>query len=58
MAKALVVEPWWGMWMSSIVLFPVGIFITYKAATDSKLFDREAYGKLLERLKLKKKKGS
>lgn len=55
MAKTGVVEPWWGMWMSSIVLFPVGLFITYKAATDSKIFDREAYSRFLKRLRLKKK---
>ena len=56
MAKTSVVEPWWGMWMSSIVLFPLGIFITYKAVTDSKVFDREAYGKFFKKFLPKKKK--
>jgi lipopolysaccharide export system permease protein len=34
-----------GMWISSIVLFPVGVFLTYKATTDSRLFDIDAYKK-------------
>src|ERR1035441_96407 len=32
-----------GMWIASIVLFPVGVFLTYKATTDSKLFDIDFY---------------
>lgn len=32
-----------GMWTAIIVLAPLGIFLTYKAATDSALFDVEQY---------------
>jgi len=32
-----------GMWISSAVLFPVGLFLTLKATTDSSLFDTETY---------------
>ena len=32
-----------GMWLSSIVLTPVGIFLSYKATRDSKLFPRPAF---------------
>ena len=32
-----------GMWLSSFILLPVGLFLTYKATTDSKLFEWEAY---------------
>ena len=32
-----------GMWLSSFVLFPVGLFLTYKATTDSKLFEWDSY---------------
>ncbi|MFM7023740.1 MAG: LptF/LptG family permease [Flavobacteriales bacterium] len=32
-----------GMWLSSIVLTPVGIFLSYKATRDSKLFSRPAF---------------
>ncbi|MFT6209679.1 MAG: lipopolysaccharide export system permease protein [Bacteroidia bacterium] len=34
-----------GMWLSSAVLFPVGLFLTYKATTDSKIFEWESYFK-------------
>jgi lipopolysaccharide export system permease protein len=36
-----------GMWMASIVLFPIGIFLTYKAMRDSKLLSNETYARLL-----------
>lgn len=32
-----------GMWLSSAVLLPVGLFLTYKATTDSKIFEWEFY---------------
>lgn len=38
MAKSAVVEPWFGMWLSSMVLFPLGVYLTYKAAKDQKVF--------------------
>ena len=46
-----------GMWLSSAVLFPIGLFLTWKATTDSKLFEIDAYLKpfkwLFEKLKPK-----
>ena len=36
-------SPWPGMWISSLVLMPIGLFLTWKATTDSPLFDRDAY---------------
>src|SRR5690606_36396192 len=33
----------WGMWVSIIVLTPLAVFLIYKAATDSSLFDVELY---------------
>lgn len=38
---------WAGMWLSSAVLLPIGIFLTYKAATDSALLNPEAWMKQL-----------
>ncbi len=38
-----VLEPWIGMWLPLYIFLPVGIFLTYKAATDSSLFDMDAY---------------
>src|SRR5690554_3084763 len=32
-----------GMWLSSAVLLPVGIFLTYKSATDSALLNADVY---------------
>jgi lipopolysaccharide export system permease protein len=32
-----------GAWLSSAVLFPLGIFLTYKASTDSALMNTDAY---------------
>lgn len=34
---------WQGMWLGSVVLLPLGIFVTYKAVHDSALFNRDAY---------------
>lgn len=39
-----------GMWLSSAILFPVGLFLTYKATTDSKIFEWESYFKPLKRV--------
>ncbi|MEI8110139.1 MAG: LptF/LptG family permease [Chitinophagia bacterium] len=32
-----------GMWLSSFLLIPVGLFLTYKAMSDSQLFNNEFY---------------
>jgi lipopolysaccharide export system permease protein len=50
MARDGGLEVWQGVWMSSFVLFPIGIFLTYKAINDSALFNVEAYGKFFRRL--------
>jgi lipopolysaccharide export system permease protein len=39
-----------GMWLSSLVLLPIGIYLTYKATTDSPLLDADAYIKFFNRL--------
>jgi len=40
---------WQGMWLSSSVLLPIGAFLTWKAATDSGLFNPEVWLKVYER---------
>lgn len=35
-----------GGWIGTIVFFPLGVWLMYKAASDSSLMDSEAYGKL------------
>jgi lipopolysaccharide export system permease protein len=42
-----------GMWLSTFILFPIAIFLTYKASTDSKLFDADFYNKLARFFKRK-----
>ena len=40
-----------GAWISSIVLFPVGIFLTFKATTDAALLDAESWKKFFAKRK-------
>ena len=42
-AKEGNIDTFWGMWMAIFILSPLAIFLTYKAATDSALFDIEQY---------------
>ncbi len=42
-AKQNVVSPFTGMWLSTLVLIPIGIFLTTKAMRDSQLFNKEFY---------------
>lgn len=51
MARESLWPCWAGMWLSSFVLLPIGIFLTYKAATDSALLNPEAWIKGFEKLK-------
>lgn len=43
MARDGVWDVWQGVWLSSFILFPLGVFITYKAINDSALFNADAY---------------
>ena len=36
-------EPWQGMWISTFVILPLGVFFTYKATVDAQLFNKEAW---------------
>ena len=42
-----------GMWLSSGVLLPIGIFLTYKAVVDATLFNPEQYIKIWNLMKRK-----
>lgn len=50
--KENLLSPEIGMWLSIIVLTPVGIFLTYKAMHDSQLFNKEFYYRGYNKLKL------
>ena len=43
LVKEDTVAPLYGMWLSSIVLFPIALALTYKATTDSALFEGSTY---------------
>ena len=50
MAREGRLEVWEGMWLSSAVLLPLGIFFTYKAVNDSAVFNRDAYANFFRRI--------
>ena len=45
-----------GMWLSTMFLVPIGLFLTYKALHDSQLFNKEFYARLKRNLKMPVKK--
>ncbi len=53
MAREGIWEAYQGMWLSAAVLFPVGVFLTYKAAVDATLFNPETYVKFFHAIKIK-----
>jgi lipopolysaccharide export system permease protein len=44
-------SPLFGMWLSTLVLIPIGIFLTYKAMNDSQLFNQEFYYRSFKQLR-------
>ena len=50
MAKSGEWGPWFGEWLSSMVLCPIGIFLTYKANKDSAVFNIEAYINVIRKI--------
>ena len=50
MAREGKIPVWEGMWLSSAVLLPLGIFFTYKAMRDSAVFNKDAYVNFFRRL--------
>ncbi|OYT11824.1 MAG: permease, partial [Bacteroidetes bacterium 4572_114] len=56
-ARAGLLEPYMAMWMASAVLLPLGIFLTYKATTDSPLLDSDSWKKLFKLFTVKRKTG-
>lgn len=50
-AKEGITPVWFGMWLSVIVLIPVGAFLTYKAMHDSQLFNKEFYNRSFKKMR-------
>ncbi|MFW6019830.1 MAG: LptF/LptG family permease, partial [Bacteroidales bacterium] len=46
-----VIEPFWGMWMSAIILLPVGIFLTLKATIDAPFLHTDTYVRIFKKIK-------
>ncbi len=57
-AKEGVISVVRGMWQSSFVLLPIGIFLVYKATHDSALFDADVYLNFFKRIFGKKQSKS
>jgi lipopolysaccharide export system permease protein len=51
LAKQDVFNAFAGMWLSTFVLIPIGIFLTYKAMHDSQLFNKEFYYRISKKIK-------
>ncbi len=49
------IETWLGMWMATLILLPIGVFLTYKATADSALFDVDAYLNPIKKLFIRNK---
>ncbi len=48
--RELVLPSFPGMWISSFILLPLGIFLTYKASADSPIMNTETYYNLYKRI--------
>ncbi len=49
MARDGRIAVWAGMWLSTSILLPLGIFVTYKAMNDSAVFNKDLYINLIRR---------
>jgi lipopolysaccharide export system permease protein len=57
-AKEGVWEAWQGAWLATVVLLPIGIFLTYKATRDSALFEFDAYTMAIKKIFNRKNEGT
>lgn len=51
MAREGIWEVYQGMWLSSVVLFPLGVLLTWTAVVDASIFRIESYKKIFEQIK-------
>ncbi|MFW6103916.1 MAG: LptF/LptG family permease, partial [Bacteroidota bacterium] len=45
-----VLPAYFGMWLSSLVFLPIGIFLTYKASNDSMILNTDTYTKAVRKI--------
>jgi len=43
-----------GLWLSTLIVLPLGLFLTYKATTDAQLMDTESWNKFFKRISFKR----
>lgn len=55
LVESNVLTPLAGIWLSALFLVPIGMFLTYKSANESALFDIDSYKRLFSKLKFNKK---
>lgn len=55
LAKEGEIPVYQGMWLATAILFPIGVFLTFKATSDSSLFDANAYIEPLRNLFIRRK---
>ncbi|MCK9414094.1 MAG: LptF/LptG family permease [Prolixibacteraceae bacterium] len=48
---------WFGIWFSTFIFLPAGIFLTYKAVTDSTVLNIDSYLEFLKKIRFRKKSG-
>ena len=53
-AKGGAVPVWFGMWLSTAILVPIGAFLTYQATVDSALLSSEEIHRKITQINLKK----
>jgi lipopolysaccharide export system permease protein len=54
-AKQGAMDVAFGMWLSSIILLPLGAYLTYKATIDAPIMDREIWNKVFTRVNVVRK---
>jgi lipopolysaccharide export system permease protein len=55
-AREGVMDPWYGMWLSSFLLLPLGVLLTWKAVTDSEILNSDLYINFFRKFGLYKEK--
>ena len=51
MAKSGEIAPWIGMWLSTFIILPICIFLTYKATMDSAVLSPDTYLNIVKKIK-------
>ena len=51
MAKSGEIAPWVGMWLSTFIIFPICVFLTYKATMDSAILSPDTYLNIAKKIK-------